>query len=88
MVTKSDWPPADLALPDTLEGIEAGRFEQRGLFGEEPDDSRAGRLRRITTKAGGATAGKLPAPWSRVPSERIGELGDMGTSGACNRYLL
>ncbi len=40
------WPPAHLALPDTLEGIERGRIEQRELFGR--DDSREGVLARLT----------------------------------------
>ncbi len=41
------WPPAEYALPDSSEGIEAGRQGQRRLFVEAPDDSRAGRVARI-----------------------------------------
>jgi hypothetical protein len=40
------WPPADLALPSTIEGIEAGR-QQREQPTEQPDDSRVGRLARL-----------------------------------------
>ena len=43
------WPPADLALPATVEGIEEGRPEQRWPFAEQPDDSRAARLARLLT---------------------------------------
>jgi len=42
------WPPAELALPDTIEEIERGRrIEHQELFQEPPDDSREGRLRRL-----------------------------------------
>lgn len=43
-----DWPPKKLRLPDTIAAIEAGRQEQRELFDEQPDDSRQGRLARLT----------------------------------------
>jgi hypothetical protein len=42
------WPPAELALPSTIEGIEAGRPEPRRLVPEQLDDSRSGRLARLT----------------------------------------
>ena len=42
------WIPPELLLPDTIEAIEAGRIDQRELFPEQPDDTRAGRLRRLT----------------------------------------
>lgn len=41
------WPPKELALPDTVERIEAGRVEQQERFEERPDDSRQARLQRI-----------------------------------------
>ena len=49
------WPPRDLALPDTIEGIEAGRRTQPELFPEPIDGSREGRMTRmlgpVTTKS-------------------------------------
>jgi hypothetical protein len=41
------WPPAEYALPGTLQAIERGRQEQRELFVEAVDDSRAARLARV-----------------------------------------
>ncbi len=45
------WPPPEYALPNTIEAIERGRIVQAELFDEQPDDSRAGRVARITTPA-------------------------------------
>jgi len=45
--TPEPWPPAHLALPDTLAEIEQGRRTQRQLFPNVPDDSRAARLARL-----------------------------------------
>jgi hypothetical protein len=59
----STWPPAALALPDTVEEIEAGRPEQRRPL-LPPDDSKAGRLARLLggrlrTHQGGALVAVL-----------------------------
>jgi hypothetical protein len=45
--TPNPWPPAHLALPDTIEAIEQGRRTQRQLFPVVPNDSRAARLARL-----------------------------------------
>jgi hypothetical protein len=42
------WIPKEYLLPDTLDGIERGRVDQRGRFPDWPDDSRAARLARLT----------------------------------------
>ena len=64
------WPPADLALPDTIEAIEAGRIAQGELFDEQPDDSRAGRLARILADVPGVTtANKLPDKTHNPPAD-------------------
>jgi len=43
-LTSTSWPPVGLALPDTIEAIEAGRPE---LVRTAVDDSRGGRLVRL-----------------------------------------
>ncbi len=47
-----EWPPADYALPDTLDEIERGRIRQRELLHELVDNSRAGRPARLSRDAG------------------------------------
>jgi hypothetical protein len=67
------WPPADLALPDTLDAIEQGRGgDQAG----PADDSREGRLRRLAgtgptpTPAGkGTTVSRAGATATRPPGK-------------------
>lgn len=60
MVTQSD-PAAWAALPDDVAEIERGRVAQGNLFREQPDDSRAARLRRILGNVEGVvTADQLP----------------------------
>jgi hypothetical protein len=50
------WIPPALRLPDTIEGIEAGRQEQRSLLpAVVPDDTRQGRLGRLLAAVPGAT---------------------------------
>ena len=45
------WPPPELLLPSTTQAIEQGRPpRQRSLF--KPDDSREGRLRRLSSPPG------------------------------------
>jgi hypothetical protein len=60
------WPPAEYALPATIEEIEAGRPpEQADLFGR--DENREARLARILGSVPGVTlANKLTGPpwWS------------------------
>jgi hypothetical protein len=54
------WPPPEFCLPnlDTLEEISRGEHvEQRLLFVEQPDDSRAARLARILAGVPGVTTG-------------------------------
>jgi hypothetical protein len=46
------WIPAEFALPATIDGIEAGRPDRGELFRERPDDSREGRLARLTGERG------------------------------------
>ncbi len=41
------WPPKELALPDTIEAIVAGRANQQELLPDPIDDSREGRLTRL-----------------------------------------
>lgn len=67
--TPEPWPPRDLALPDSIEAIEAGRVEQRRLFDEQPDDSRAGRLARILAGIPGTTTADRLTPGGRGGSE-------------------
>jgi hypothetical protein len=44
----ADWPPAELALPDTIAAIEAGRPEPVKATTETPkDDNRTSRLARL-----------------------------------------
>lgn len=45
------WPPSEYAVPATVKAIEAGRTTQAELFREQPDDSREGRLARLTTQS-------------------------------------
>ena len=60
--TPEPWPPADLSLPSTIEAIEQGREQQRGLFDERSDDTRAGRLARLLTVPGMTTGDRLVPP--------------------------
>ena len=66
------WPPKELMLPDTIAAIEQGRPpRQRSLF--PPDDSREGRLRRLSSP-----------PRSRVLSSENRQGRAEGTTGGCN----
>jgi len=66
------WPPKELMLPDTIAAIEQGRPpRQRSLF--PPDDSREGRLRRLSSP-----------PRSRVLSSENRQVRAEGTTGGCN----
>ena len=66
------WPPPELLLPSTTQAIEQGRPpKQRSLF--PPDDSREGRLRRLSSP-----------PRSRVLSSENRPDGAEGTTGGCN----
>jgi hypothetical protein len=42
------WPPGEYRLPEKIEDIERGRIRQRELFPAVPDDSREGRLARLS----------------------------------------
>jgi hypothetical protein len=46
------WPPAALALPSTIEAIEAGRIVQAELFPAALDQDRAGRIARLLATPG------------------------------------
>jgi hypothetical protein len=61
-----EWPPAEYALPYTLQEIEQGRIVQGELFAGVPDDSRAGRLQRILAGVPGVVPGDRLPPRSRV----------------------
>jgi hypothetical protein len=61
-VSVGEWIPPELRLPETDEAIEQGRQEQRQLFADVPDDSRAGRLQRLLRIEGMTTANRLPIP--------------------------
>jgi hypothetical protein len=61
------WPPTWVALPDSIEEIEAGRPpKQAELFG--PDDSRPARVARLLAIRGVTTADRLP-PRSAGPTK-------------------
>jgi hypothetical protein len=42
------WPPPGTGLPDSIAEIERGKQRQAELFPEPRDDTREGRLRRLT----------------------------------------
>jgi hypothetical protein len=57
--TTDEWPPAWARLPDSVEAIEAGRpGRQANLFDDQPDDSRDGRLSRLTAGVRANAKGK------------------------------
>ncbi len=62
-ITTEPWPPLEFCLPnlDRLEEISRGEhLTQRSLFDDEPrDDSRDGRLARLTGDADATTADRM-----------------------------
>jgi hypothetical protein len=62
---KQPWPPVELCLPNVDELERLSRLDvaeqQRELFPNRPDDSRAGRLSRLLASVGTTTADRLEA---------------------------
>lgn len=64
------WPPAEYALPDSIEEIEAGRpGKQRSLFDNARDQSKAGRLARLLEIEGVRTADTMIERHTNPPGD-------------------